>query len=184
MRVRFSTVIGKSVLEDHTHEEAGMIAQIFINPDTAVVEGFFVHVPGMLHAQEAFLSTLDIARWGTQVRVRNVDVLAPLEERVRLFHLFEEGRPVLGQMIVTESGSILGRCRDVQFDTTTFHVEWLFPRKWFRWMPAIPTSSIVKVTRDAIVVRDAVTIPEALNGPSVLETLDPLGSAGVSRKVE
>jgi hypothetical protein len=79
---------------------------------------------------------------------------------------------------------VLGRCRDVQFDTTTFHMEWLMPRRWLRWKPGIPTSSIVKVTRDAIVVRDAVMIPEPSSGPSVLETLDPLGSAGVSRSKE
>jgi hypothetical protein len=148
------------------------------------IEGFYTRIPAFLHTLELFLPVLDIMHWGSRVRIRDADVLAPLEDLIRLQQISEENRTVLGQKIITEDGAILGVCRDVQFDTKTFRLEWLFPKKWFRWQRPIPASSIVIVKPEAIVVRNAVTLPEVATGPSVLETLDPLGTTTASRSAQ
>jgi len=179
MHVRFSTTIGLPVVEETTEAEIAGISGILIHPDTAKIEGFFVRVPSFLRAEELFLSVSDIAHWGTRVRVRHADVLAPVEEHLRLMNLLQDGRTVMRQSIMTEGGKYLGVCRDIQFDTVSFYAEWLFPRTFLRWQRSIPVSSIVIVKPEAIVVRDAVLIPEPLSGASVLKALDPLGSAPV-----
>lgn len=183
MHVRFSTVIGLPVIDDSAEEEIASLSGILLNPDIGKVEGFFVHINGFFHSQELFLPVMDIVHWGNRVRVREAASLSPLEEFVRLNTLYTEGRSVIGQRIVTEAEVPLGMCRDVQFDTVTFYLEWIFPRRWWRWATPLPSSSIVLVRPDAVVVRDAVTLPEVVTGPSVLTTLDPLGTTSATPRV-
>jgi sporulation protein YlmC with PRC-barrel domain len=181
MHVRFSTVIGMPVTEERTEEHVAALSGILIHPDQGKIEGFFVRIPSFLQSDERFLSTTDIMHWGNRIRIRNAEMLSPLEDLLRLQQLSDEPRPVIGQKIVTENGAYVGMCKDVQFDTRVFMLEWLFPRKFFRWGIAIPASSIVQVRPDAIVVRDSVTLPEVVKKPSVLQTLDPLGSTTAPR---
>lgn len=186
MHVRFSTVVGLPVVEDSAEEMVATVSGILINPDIGKVEGFFVTVRGFLQSQELFLSVQDILHWGSRVRIRDHHALAPLEDMVRLETLVAEGRTVLGQKIITENNAALGTCKDVQFDTVHFYLEWMFPKRFFRWARPIPVSSIVLVRSDAVIVRDAVTLPEAVMDPvpTVLGTLDPLGSNTAQRTMD
>lgn len=162
MQVRLTTAVGMSVREEETGEEVGTLSGILIHPDTGKIEGFFVAVPGFLHQAQLFLSVLDIRFWGLYVRILDRDVLSDLEDRVRLQPLLEDPRTVLGQRVRTETGVRLGWCADVQFDTQFFQVEWLFPRRWWRWRSPLPMSEVLEVRPDAIIVRDpsrAVTEP-------------------------
>ncbi len=172
MHVRFSSCLGTHVLEDGSEEELGLITGILIHPDTGKVEGFFVRSKKFWRAEEDFLASADIAHWGLAVRVRDADVLSPIEDRIRLMSVAEDGRAILGQKMLTESGTSLGICRDVQFETKTFMVEWFFPKRYFRWRPAIPFSAIVEVRVDGIVVRDPLSAVRERN--TVLKTLDTL----------
>jgi sporulation protein YlmC with PRC-barrel domain len=157
MHLRFSMSVGTPVVEEDTGEVLGTIAGILIQPDTGKIEGFFVGIPGLLTSRTLFLSGLDILRWGARVYVRDADTLSPLEEHIRLQSLIAEARPLLGQRIVTESGKGLGTCADVQFETASLVLEWLFPRKMLRWGTGLPVSQIIEVRKDAILVRDPVT---------------------------
>lgn len=151
MHVRFLMSVGVPIIASHSDECIGAVSGLFLHPDLGMVEGFFVRTDG----GEAFLSVSDISHWGKFITVNDGEVLGPLEERVRLLRLWEEARPILGQKIETESGMFLGRCADVQFDTESFRVEWLFPRRWFRWKRPIPVSSILEVTPEVVRVRDS-----------------------------
>lgn len=174
MRVRFSTCIGLSVAEEGTDEELGVIAGILVHPDTGKVEGFFVRERRLLQGGALFLASPDISHWGLVVRVRDADALSPLEDRIRLASIVEDGRTVLGQRMVTEAGAALGTCADVQFETKTFMTEWFFPRAWWRWRPAVPFSAIVEVRNDAIIVRDPAVPAPVSKRMAVLKTLDKL----------
>lgn len=176
MHVRFTTVIGMPVTDDQSGEDIGFIVNILIHPDTATIEGFFVGIPAFLSMQTLFLPSHDILHFGSRVRIRHPDVLAPIAELVRLQALIEDGRVVLGQKIITEAGQILGVCRDLQFDTRAFQVEWFFPKKWFRWRRSVPRSAVLQVTPDAILVRDGLTPVPVAPADAVLSTfvdLDP-----------
>jgi len=181
MHVRFTTCAGMPVTDDQLEEDIGTIGDILIHPDTATIEGFFVVIPSFLHTQVLFLPALDIMHFGSRVRVRHAESLSPVEDIVRLQSLLSEKRPVLGQRMLTESGKDLGICRDVQFETRTFHVEWFYPRKWFRWRAPIAALNILEIREDAIVVRDPVLMQKVTPAETVLQSLEPLTGAPLSR---
>lgn len=183
MHVRFSTTIGMPVTDDMTEEVVGTLSGILIHPDMAKVEGFFVNIHQFLRSEQLFLAVGDILHFGNRVRVRSEDVLAPVEERLRLRALLDDGRTLLGQRIITESGRTVGRCSDIQFETKTFQLEWLFPRRFFRWQRPIPRSNIVQVRLDAIVVRDLVLPATVTPAEVVLKTLDPLATGTPASRV-
>jgi sporulation protein YlmC with PRC-barrel domain len=182
MHLRFSISVGTPVVEEETGQILGSVAGILLQPDTGKIEGFFISIPGLLSSRSLFLSGMDILRWGSRIYVRDADVLSPVEEHIRLQGLLAEGRPMLGQGIVTESGKRLGSCADVQFDSARLVLEWLFPRKLLRWGTPIPVSQVIEVRKDVILVRDPVTPvqaaePKAGIAAAVLPVIDALPEA-------
>lgn len=154
MQLRFSTCVGMPVLTEDDHTMIGAIEEIILHPDTGKVEGFFAVVAGFLRSDRMCLASADICRFGRAVEVRDAAMLGPLEEHVRLTALLQDPRRIMGQQVVTEDGQTLGRCRDVQFDTERFSLEWLFPRRWtLKWGVPVPAHAIVDVRRDAVVVK-------------------------------
>src|SRR3989338_8257198 len=153
MHVRFGSCIGMDVMVEGTSDVLGQIAGILINPDTAAIEGFFLY-GGQARNQPLFLAAADIVRFGTAVMVSDSVAVAPAEDRVRLRPLLEGKRPVLGQRIRTEQGRNLGVSRDVQFTTRAMRVEWLFPKRLWRWGVALPATVVVKITPAAIIVQN------------------------------
>lgn len=154
MHVRAIACRGLPVCEFDGQERFATVVGPVLQPDTGHIEGFIVRTPSFFSSQTEFLSSHDIAHWGLVVRIRHREMIGPLEERLRLRELVESGRTVLGQLIVTEQGVAIGRCRDVQFETQSFQLEWIFPKHWGRWRTAIAARDIVEVRRDAIVVKE------------------------------
>lgn len=165
MRARYTRSIGLPVHDEETGEILGGISGILLNPDTGVVEGFFVRTPGFLSHTDLFLPGLSILHWGIRVTVRDHHALSPVEDLIRLAPLLAEQRTILGQRIVTEGGRGLGRCTDIQFSTKDFRLEWLFPRRLLRAGPPIPASQILEVRPDAIVLRES-AVPEKVESPA------------------
>ncbi len=163
MRARYTRSLGLPVLDEETGDVLGVLSGMVLQPDTGVVEGFFVRMHGW-SANEQFLIAHDILHWGTRITIRHRNVLSSVDDLVRVQTLLTENRPVLGQTIVTENGRALGRCVDVQFSTESFRLEWLFPRRWFRWGVAIPASQILEVKPEAIVVKDLAIPDEQKDG--------------------
>ncbi|MDB4978672.1 MAG: hypothetical protein JWM56_858 [Candidatus Peribacteria bacterium] len=175
MQLRFTTVLGTAVVDETTQEELGVLSGILIHPDTGKIEGFFVAVKSFFHSEYLFLSVLDIRSWGLRVQVANHNALSPFEDRVRLQPLLEDQRTILGQRIRTESGVNMGRCKDIQFDTRFFQIEWLFPKKWGRWRIPFPLGEIIEVRRDAIIIKDQKPVKagtEPVEQPAMLKMPD------------
>lgn len=154
MRVRFSSCRGQTVREDSTEEDLGILQDLLIDPDSGKIEGFFVRPAPHIPSRHTFLPAADILKWGRYIRVRSEDVLVPVEEIIRLEPLLTSKRTVMGQPMRTQGGTFLGTCRDVQFDTSLFHIEWFFPRRFFHYKPAISAANILEVRDDVILVQD------------------------------
>jgi hypothetical protein len=154
MHVRASACRALPVCELDGNERLAFLETTVVNPDSGHVEGFIVRIPDFLRSNREFLSSNDIAHWGLVARISHRDLIGPLDERLRLQQIVRSGRTVLGQPIVTEGGRRLGRCRDLQFETHFFQLEWLFPRSFFRWGVPVAARDIVEVRADAIVVKD------------------------------
>jgi uncharacterized protein YrrD len=185
MQVRFSTCVGEQVVDEGTQEILGALSGILIHPDTGKVEGFTVAVRHAFWTQHLFCPSGAIVHFGQRVGIADSEVLCDPGDVVRLESLFADPRTVLGQRIQTESGQSVGRCRDVQFDTETLHVQWLFPRKNFRWGAPIAVNEILEVKRHAIVIRDRLEPVKGeqdvpVEDTNVLEALE-VPKPGVSR---
>ncbi len=154
MHVRATACRHLPVCELDSQERLATIIAPVVQPDTGKVEGFTVRIPQFFSSRTEFLSSNDISHWGIVVRIRHGDLIGPLEERLRLQEIVQSGRSLLGQPIITEQGVALGTCRDLQFETHFFQLEWLFPRRWGRWRPAISARDIIEVRPDAIVVKE------------------------------
>ncbi len=151
------------VADDDEDEQIGVVDGILLHPDTGAVEGFFVHTGGMfLPTDTLFLSVSDILQWGMVLRVRDAERLAKPEEVIRVAERLHDPRRILGQKILLgEERRVIGRCRDVQFSTGLFSLEWLFPKKFFFAGKPIPVSAIVEVTEEGILVREPeATVPD------------------------
>ncbi len=135
-----------SILEEGSDHVLGFVSGILVDPDTGKIEGFFV-------GQEDFIASIDILRWGARLYIQSAASLAPIDDRIRLQSLLADPRTVLGQKIQTEAGTKLGVCKDVQFNTDSMHIEWIFPRKWFRERIALPVSDILEITPVAIIMK-------------------------------
>jgi sporulation protein YlmC with PRC-barrel domain len=187
MHVRLSTCLGTEVIDRSTGDILGMLSGLFVHPDTGKLEGIFVAFPAGLFgsSQRLFCGSDDIVHWGATVQVRNHNCLSPVEDRIRLVSLVEEGRGVIGQRIRTEAGRPVGFCKDIQIDTEKMRLEWLFPRRFFRQGIAIPAADIVEVRREAIVVRDAlqqipVSVSSPKEEPAMFESFPEIAEARVS----
>ena len=159
MHIRFSSCIGLPIVDDSTDDTVGMIHGILVDPDKGAVEGFAVTQSGFGLKHVSFLSTLDIRRFGAAVHVGHPSVIGDAEDIVRLQGVLADTRRVIDQRMCTESGMQLGVCRDVQINTKTWHVEWLFPRRFFRWGTPVSIAQVIDVTEKAILLRDPV-VPE------------------------
>ncbi|PIR53486.1 hypothetical protein COU76_00860 [Candidatus Peregrinibacteria bacterium CG10_big_fil_rev_8_21_14_0_10_49_10] len=173
MQVRFSTCKGALVAEESSEEVLGLLVDVLIHPDSGRIEGFSVHAVGGQQQGVLFCSSADVLRFGARIYVRSADVLCDPYDIVRLHSLLQDTRRVLGQRVRTESGQYIGRCRDIQFNTETMTLEWIFPKGFLRWKRAIATSDILEVREDCIVVRDAplVSVTEE-DAVSVFDSLD------------
>ncbi len=168
--------MGMAIVEDGSGDLLATVRGIFLHPDRGTVEGFFVQTS---HG-EKFIAVSDITHWGRTIVVRDAESLSHLEERVRLSALREEGRPVIGQKIMTEDGQTVGTCADVQFETETFRLEWIFPRRWFRWKTPLPVACIIDVRPEAVIVRNLLLPPQSLaSEPLAMNPLDSIGSSVV-----
>ena len=180
MHVRYGSAQGLSVLEESTGEDLGILSGVVLHPDELKVEGFFVRMQGFFHGEDLFLPSAAIQHWGTRVRVGHAHHIAPISELVRMQSILESGRTILGQKILGEAGEDLGTCRDVQFSTMDFSLEWIFPKKRLRWRRPIPVSAILEVRPDAVVVRDLQAVREGGTVLPVLSPLDPTGQIATS----
>lgn len=154
MHVRFSSAAGLPVVEEGSTEPVARIDDVVLQPESGKIEAFSVAVTRFLGSDHLILLPMDILHWGMRVTIRSAHVLVSAEEIIRLQSLLQDGRNILGQRMVTERGKHLGRCADVQFDTAHFSIEWLFPRRWWRWGIPVPITDVVEVRTDAIIVRE------------------------------
>jgi uncharacterized protein YrrD len=156
------------VIAESTQEIPGRISDVLIDPDTGKIEGFFCD------GHRFFLASHDIARFSAVITIARADLVGPVDDLIRLKALLADPRTILGQKIRTQDGKFLGRCADIQFDTKTFRMEWIWPRKYFRWGIAIPSSSIIEVRPDHIVVQNIEIVEKKKVSQSILDKIEEM----------
>lgn len=135
----------------------GTIENILINADNGIVEGFFVAQNSWFYKDTLFLSNREIAEFRRkEIYIpANVSLGAP-EDHFRLQLVFSDKRKILGQKIITKDKIYLGRCYDVQINTDSWRMEWLFPKKWWFLTTPVPSSEIMEVTKSHILLKNII----------------------------
>ncbi len=184
MHVRLSTCLGTEVVDRSSGDRVGAICGLFVHPDTGKIEGMYVSAAPVLFgkASALFCGSDDIVHWGASVQIRSHECLSPFEDRIRLLPLLQERRTIVGQRIRSETGRLMGVCRDIQVDTEKMRLEWIFPRRFFREGIAVPASDIVEVRSEAIIVRDSlkkelILVEDPKNSVTVFESFPEIAEA-------
>lgn len=153
MHLLRSTAIGTEVIDNIDHHVQGKVADLLIDPDRGKIVAVLVESPAS--AELLAIQTQDIATWGNRIHIRDPEVMGELKDIMRLETFMSDPRTVIGQKVRTQGGMSFGKCFNVQFRTDTFDVEWIFPKKFlFIKGPALPTSDIVEITPQAIIIKD------------------------------
>ncbi len=147
---------GTSIVEDRSDSVVAKVSGVLCEPDRGEVVGFFVQSLTEPHAAVLFLSVQDIVAWGAYIHILDRDRLAEPSDLVRLRSLLTNGRRIIGQQIITRKRRTkIGVCRDIQFDTHHFRIEWIFPYKFFFFAQSpIAVKEIIEVKREYIIVKE------------------------------
>lgn len=165
MLLQASQLIGLPVGSTDTQERVGTISRIFVDPDGGQLVGFAVKTN--LLGGGKVLSFHDVTAIDhAAALIRNPAVVLPAEEVAPIKKLLEEKRPVMGQKIVTEGGTSLGKVADLVINTDTGMATRLYASHLLEER-IIPLEKVVKVTKEKIVVKDDVVLGRGMVGETI-----------------
>ncbi|MBN2307316.1 PRC-barrel domain-containing protein [Candidatus Peregrinibacteria bacterium] len=169
----FKSMVGSRVLEYDSGDLLGMVSDIVIDPDSGMVEAFWVR-PATLPFGNAILRTSDVLELKKHIYIRSDKVLAQAEDVIRINEILEDGRKFLGCLVQSEAGQSYGRCIDLSFDTDTYALKQIYTRKSLLGLITLDErlfsyENIIKVLPNLILINDdakkkegvIVTTPEA-----------------------
>jgi sporulation protein YlmC with PRC-barrel domain len=153
--------MGAKILESDSGDLLAMVTGIIINPDSGMVEAFWVK-PATLPYRAAILKTTDILEFKKNLYIRSDKVLAQAEDVIRINAILEDGRTFLGNLVQNEAGDSYGRCDNLSFDTDTNALKQIHCKKSLLGVFNLDQrifsyESIIKVLPDMILVKDDAT---------------------------
>ena len=162
----FRSLVGAKVLEYSSGQLLAMISGIVVDPDTGMVEAFWVK-PLTLPYKNAILKTSDIVEFKKHLYVKGDRVLAQAEDLIRISEILEDGRVFLGAGVQSEGGNSYGKCINLTFDTQTYALKQIYSRKSILGLITLDErifsyNDIIKVLPESIIVNDDSTKKETL----------------------
>lgn len=165
MLLQASQLTGLPVGATDTQSRVGTVSRVFIDPDSGQLVGFGVKTG--LVGGEKVLSFHDVTGIDhAAVLVRTPEVVLPTEEVAPIKKLLEDKRPVMGQKVVAEGGTSLGKVVDLVVNTETGMATKLYASHLLEER-IIPIEKVVKITRDKIVVKDDVVLGRGMVGETM-----------------
>lgn len=165
MLLQASQIIGLPVGATNTQERAGTISNLVIDPDSGQLLGFVVKAG--FFSGEKVLSFHDVTGVDhTAVLVREREVILPPKEIAPVKRAIEDKRPLLGQKVITESGTRLGRVVDLVVNTETAMITKIYVSHLLEER-IIPLDKVIKVTKERIVVKDDVVLGRGMVGETI-----------------
>ena len=135
-------------------ERIGGVIDIVAEPENHRVIAFVIHEGGWLGANK-FLSPEDIIEYDPRALiVASADAIVPMAEIVRAEKLMKNHQHILKRKVIDESGKKIGTVINFAIETETAGIVRYYVSSMFGQERIIPTSEIVKVTKDTYVIRD------------------------------
>lgn len=162
----FGSLVGAKVLEHSTGQLLALVSGIIVDPDTGMVEAFWVR-PLTLPHKNAVLKTSDILEFKKHLYVKGDRVLAQAEDLIRISEILRDGRVFLGASVQNEAGASYGQCVNLTFDSQTYALKQIYTRKSIFGLITTDErifsyNDIVKVLPEAIIVNDDSSKKESL----------------------
>lgn len=162
----YKSIIGAKVLEFDSGDLLAVVSGIIIDPDTGMVEAFWVK-PVTLLVRNAILKTSDIVEFKKNLYVKSNKVLAQAEDVIRISEILEDGRTFLGNSIQNEAGHSYGACFNLAFDTQTYALKQIHCKRSILGIITLDErifsyNNIIKVLPEMILVEDVATKKETL----------------------
>ena len=155
MLLQASQIVGLPVGATDTQAKIGTVDQVVVDPDSGTLLGFIVKT-GLFGRK--VLSYHDVTGIDhAAVLVRSEDVILPSEEVAPIDKALRDKRPLIGQKVVTEGGTKLGRVVDLVINTDTglatkLYISHLLEER------IVPADKVVKVTKEHVIVKDDVVL--------------------------
>ena len=154
------------VISLQTGTQVGLAMTPLINPNNLKIEGWFCQVPATKEPQ--FLSNEDIrevSHYGFAVNSR--EVVAPLEDFIRLEKTMRLNFQLNGKVVVTESRRKLGKVEDYSVDVDSFYIQKLYVNRrtmgsFFKDQLVVSRMQIREITDKRIVIQDIEAFEKAV----------------------
>lgn len=165
MLLQASQIVGLPVGATDTQSRVGTVSRIVVDPDTGQILGFVVKT-GLIGGEKV-LSYHDVTAVDhAGVLVRDPAHVLPQDEVAPIKKALSERRSLLGQRVVTEGGTNLGKVADLVINTEMAMVVKLYVSHLLEER-ILPLDKVVKVTKDHIVVKDDVVLGRGMVGETL-----------------
>ena len=159
-------MVGAKVLEFDSGDLQGMVSGIIIDPDSGMVEAFWVR-PTTIPERSAVLRISDILEFKKNLYIKSDQVLAQAEDVIRIAEILEDGRQFIGSMVQNEAGDSYGKCDNLSFDTDTHALKQIYCRRSALGLVTLDRrifsyEKIIRVLPGVILVNDDATEKETL----------------------
>lgn len=150
-------IIGTPVLGFADGQPLGIVEDVIIHPDTGKVEALWVK-PLTLPYAHAVLPVEAILSWKKNLYVSGDGALSEPDEVIRIAETLSRKEKFVGNRVRSESGKGFGRVYDLDFDTRSMMLRYLFVDKSFLGFKFqrrfFHFDNIVQVLPDVILVKD------------------------------
>lgn len=157
MLIKGTSLIGKQIRSTQDASFLGKVADLIIDPANGKLLALKLQSKIF---KPKIICTIDIQGFTPLFLVAKDDsVVVSADEVVRVKQVLDKKIMIIGNKVKTETGKKLGICEDILIDTTTsmtikFYVKTSGIMGTLQPDRIIPSSAVVRIDRDAIVVKE------------------------------
>jgi len=157
MLIKASSLIGKQIRSTQDASFLGKVADLIIDPANGKLMALKLQSKIF---KPKIICTIDIQGYTPLFLIAKDDsVIVSVDEVVRVKDVLSQKIMIIGNKVKTETGKKLGICEDILIDTTTSMVVKFYVKTSGIMGPLqpdriIPSSSVVRIDREAIVVKE------------------------------
>lgn len=167
------SIKGEKIIHFETGEALGILNLPIIDPDTGVIEAFWIK-PLTLPLKNAIILTSDILAFKKNIYVESEKSITIPEQILKISSILDDGRQFLFSPLKNEKGKSYGSIYNLSFSTETYVIRQLFSKRSLLRLISLgewifPYERVIKVLPKVVIIDDDTTKKEkVLSGPAEL----------------
>ena len=152
------SIKGEKVVHFDTGDTLAFLNFPIFNPDTGVIEAFWVK-PLTVAMKDGIILTADILAFKKKVYIKSDKVICNPAEVLRIASILDEARPFLYAVAQNEKGKRYGRVYNLSFSTETYVLRILYTQKTLLGLFAydqrvFPYERVLRVLPKIVIIDD------------------------------